>query len=270
MNHLSPKRSRAVIATAALGALLVPSVVHAKITPYPRQFSAAPIADAIARNPDRVRDGVFAILPPKAKPAAVSTTKLADFPRRGNSYAILSTGNATLAARPNNSPDTGSNSTGPKVRGARDVLMVRIGVFVPPKHNCLSFSFRFLSEEYPEFVDDIFNDTFVAELDKSNWRSQRDEPTVKAPRNFAVDGQGNPIRVNQVGDTTMSAEEAAGTTYDGATRLLRASAAITPGRHQVFLSIFDQGDRKYDSAVFIDNLGTSRANSCQEGVRLES
>ena len=147
--------------------------------------------------------------------------------------------------------------------------MLRIGLFVPPKHNCLSFSFRFLSEEFPELVDDLFNDTFVAELDRSTWVSRRSEPAVKAPRNFAIDGEGNPIRVNAVGDTTMSASEAAGTTFDGATRLLRASTTVSPGRHQLYLSIFDQGDRIFDSAVFVDNLGTSRADDCGQGVRLE-
>jgi hypothetical protein len=36
-------------------------------------------------------------LPLSAKPAAVSTTRLAGFPRRGSSFAILSTGNARYA-----------------------------------------------------------------------------------------------------------------------------------------------------------------------------
>ena len=35
---------------------------------------------------------------------------------------------------------------------------------------------------------------------------------------------------------------------------LRASTRITPGIHSLFLSIFDQGDREYDSAVFVDQL----------------
>ncbi len=41
----------------------------------------------------------------------------------------------------------------------------------PKQANCLSFNFRFLSEEYPEFVADIYNDAFVAELDRSNWNA---------------------------------------------------------------------------------------------------
>ncbi|MEO7117361.1 MAG: choice-of-anchor L domain-containing protein, partial [Candidatus Limnocylindrales bacterium] len=122
---------------------------------------------------------------------------------------------------------------------------------------------------YPEFVDDIFNDTFIAELDRSNWRSSRNDPSINAPRNFAIDREGNPIRVNRVGDTTMSAFQARGTTYDGATRLLRASTPVTPGRHNLYLSIFDQGDRIFDSAVFLDNMGTTNAKECRTGVALQ-
>ena len=60
-----------------------------------------------------------------------------------------------------------------------------------------------------------------------------------------------------------------GTTYDGATRVLRASTPITPGRHRLYLSIFDQGDRIYDSAVFIDKLIIARRTRCATGVVVE-
>jgi hypothetical protein len=256
-------------ALAGLVALGGAGAADAKITGYPREYSAAPLARAMIRKPAELRRSVFAILPPGATPAAVSTTRLAGFPRTGGSFAILSTGNAKIASRKNTSSQSGSTSKGLAVRGARDVVIMRVGIQVPPGHNCLTFNFRFLSEEFPEFVDDIFNDTFVAELDRSTWRSQRGDPGVVAPRNFAVDGEGHPIRVNKVGDTTMSAAQARGTTYDGATRILRASTPVTPGRHNLYLSIFDQGDRIYDSAVFLDNLGTTHAATCRTGVVLQ-
>jgi hypothetical protein len=56
----------------------------------------------------------------------------------------------------------------------------------------------------------------------------------------------------------MRRRNARGTTFDGATRLFRASTPVTPGRHRLYLSIFDQGDRIYDSAVFLDNLRVNR------------
>jgi hypothetical protein len=129
---------------------------------------------------------------------------------------------------------------------------------------------RCSSEEYPEFVGDVYNDSFVAELDDSTWTaSTKDDPTVRAPRNFAVDRRRNPIRINRSGVDTMRRRNARGTTFDGATRLLRASTRITPGLHRLYLSIFDQGDRIYDSAVFLDNLRANRRTPCRSGLAVE-
>ena len=265
------RRRRLTAAITLTATAAVPAVAQAKIVEYPRDPSATPIARAIVTNPKWVRKGVFSALPPSSKPAAVSTTRLAGFPRAGGSFGILSTGNARLAARKNTAPDSGTESRGPSIRGARDVVIMRIDLRVPKKANCLSFSFRFLSEEFPEFVKDIFNDAFIAELGDSTWdASSKDDPAITAPRNFAVDSQGNPIRVNSIGDTSVSASQAMGTTYDGATRILRASTRIKPGLRRLYLSIFDQGDRIYDSAVFVDRLRLTRSASCTTGVVVDS
>ena len=66
----------------------------------------------------------------------------------------------------------------------------------------------------------------------------------------------------------MTVGEAAGTTYDGATPILTAQTPVTPGDHSVYFSIFDAGDRIYDSAVFLDglSLGASGEGGCQAGV----
>jgi hypothetical protein len=256
------------LTTAAVAAAIVASSGQAKIKEYPLNPSATPVAKAMSSQPGLVRRAVFSALPPSSKPAAVSTTRLAGFPTKGGSFAILSNGNARRAADPNNAPDTGSDARGPSIRGARDVVIMRIDVRVPAGDNCLSFDFRFLSEEFPEFVNEEFNDAFIAELDGSNWKTgTKEEPAITAPLNFARDSKGNPIRVNKVGDTTVRARYAKGTTYDGATRRLRASTKINRGLHRLYLSIFDQGDRLYDSAVFLDNLRTSRAEKCRTGVK---
>ncbi len=263
------RSTRSIVALTTLTASAIAAApAGAKITEYPVNPSATPIAKAMARNPSLVKRAVFSALPPSSKPAAVSTTKLAGFPTNGSSFGILSTGNARRADDPNNAPDTGSESRGPSIRGARDVLIMRIDLRVPKGANCLSFDFRFLSEEFPEYVKDDFNDAFIAELGISNWNAAtKDDPKITAPRNFAQDTKGNPIRVNSVGDTTVTAEAAKGTTYDGATRKLRASTRVTPGLQRLYLSIFDQGDRIFDSAAFLDNLRTSRAKNCQTGAR---
>jgi hypothetical protein len=267
MPRTRPWSAFAAVATGATAFACISAGAHAGITPYPRNASAMPLARAIERTPGLVRRADFSVLPPRARSAAVSTTRLAGFPRRGSSFAILSSGNARLADDPNDSPDSGSSSGGPRIRGARDVLIVRFHLRVPEGANCLSFNFRFLSEEFPEFVNDDFNDAFIAELGDSTWDAGSEtNPTITAPRNFAVDRKGNPIRVNAIGDTTVRARYAKGTTYDGATRLLRASTPVKPGREILYLSIFDQGDRIFDSAVFVDDLRAEHRKTCTSGV----
>jgi hypothetical protein len=138
---------------------------------------------------------------------------------------------------------------------------------VPKGRNCLYFNFKFLSEEFPEFVDEIYNDAFIAELDRSNWDSPRDDPTIDwTPANFAEDSEGNPISINAVGDAAVAPRFAKGSTYDAATQTLRASTSITPGVHTLFLSLFDQGDRQYDSTVFLDGLRFTTRSNCESGV----
>ena len=221
----------------------------------------------IAVKPSQVRSASFSALPPFSNPAAISTKRLAGFPRDGGSFAILSTGSATKADAPNNSGQRSTSLGGPSIRGARDVTILRIVVNVPKKARCLSIRFRFLSEEFPEFVNDDFNDAFIAELDKSNWHaSTTQDPKITAPNSFARDSKGNPIRVNTVGDTSVSPSRAKGTTYDAATRVLRASTPVTRGRHILYLSIFDQGDRQYDSAVFLDRMTIDRHSPCKSGA----
>ena len=64
----------------------------------------------------------------------------------------------------------------------------------------------------------------------------------------------------------MTAARAKGTTYDGATRVLRASTPIRRGSRTLYLSIFDQGDRQYDSAVFLDRLELDDRSPCESGA----
>ena len=144
----------------------------------------------------------------------------------------------------------------------RDVTILRIDLTVPAGRNCLSFDFRFLSEEFPEFVGQAFNDAFIAELDASTWTTSGS--TITAPDNFAFDSSGAEISVNS--STGVSAENAAGTTYDGATPVLRAVTPVTPGPHRVFLSIFDQQDAIFDSAAFVDDLRSFATSDCTEGA----
>ena len=149
----------------------------------------------------------------------------------------------------------GADLGGPNVRGDSDldVTVLKIPFTASTGQNCLTFDFRFLSEEFPEYVGFSVNDAFIAEVDNSTWTTSGS--TITAPNNFAFDPAGDVISINSSGATSMSAADAAGTTYDGATPLLTASTTVTPGAHSLYLSIFDQGDGIYDSAVFADGLG---------------
>ena len=181
---------------------------------------------------------------------------------------MLTTGDANLADDPNAGPSNGFNAGGIAVRGTsdRDVTILKVDVSVPSSANCISVDFRFLSEEFPEFVGKTVNDAFVAELDSSTWTTTAS--VVTAPNNFAFDPTGNVVSINSTGVTSVSAANSTGTTYDAATTLLRASAPTTPGTHSLFLSIFDQGDSVLDSAVFIDRLTVTKtaAGACKPGA----
>ena len=249
------------------GADIVPSPDRKK-----ERGEAILLAQAIADNPRIIRRADFTLVPPDGNPAAIADDKLAGFPRAGKTFGILSTGDATIAADKNTDPDSGTTVNGPFVRGARDVTILRIQFKRPKDANCLSIRFRFLSEEFPEFKDSEFNDGFIAELNKSTWDARSNEdPTIVSPDNFARGSNGRRVSVNATDELSVDTKRARGTTYDAATRLLRASTPLSGKSVQtLYLSIFDQGDRVYDSAVFLDRMTVDRRSDCESGTVEES
>ncbi|MHB8659825.1 MAG: choice-of-anchor L domain-containing protein [Solirubrobacteraceae bacterium] len=250
------------VASAAGGGQIIPvSDSH---------VGATLLARTIMANKSQLLSGRFAAQPPDNHPNAISTKPLAGFPRFGKAYAILTNGCASLADRKKDAGLPGCRDNGVPFRGTRDLTILRVTVRVPKNANCLSFRFKFLSQEFPQFVNNIYNDGFIAELDQSTWSAGTsgdiNNPHITAPRDFATGPNGGIIRVNNQGVAALTAANANGTTYGGATPILRASTPITPGVHSLFLSIFDQGDRQYDSAVFVDNLTITRQASCKSGV----
>jgi len=199
-----------------------------------------------------------------ASPAASATAdSLGSFPTNGANFAIMATGRADSADDANtNVPDDlgaandkSADFGGGSKRGNTDfdVSVLKVDLAVPATANCLRFDFQFFSEEFAEYVGTQFNDAFIAELDTTTWDTAGS--TITAPDNFAFDTSNNVISVNTSFATPATAVgNAAGTTYDGATPVLSAAHAVTPGAHSVYFSIFDQGDRILDSAVFLDNL----------------
>jgi hypothetical protein len=242
-----------------------------KITPVAASHAGATqLARTMMVHPSQLISGRFAAVPPDGHPNAISTLPLAGFPRHGKAYVILTNGCATLASQPKGAGSPGCEDNGIPFRGTRDLTILRLVLRVPSNANCLSFRFRYLSEEFPTYVGSQFNDGFIAELDNSTWSAGANghvnDPHISAPLDFAKDSKGHIISVNAAGPARMSSAFAKGTTYGGATRALRASTPVTPGRHALFLSIFDQGDRIFDSAVFIDQLTLNTRAPCTSGI----
>jgi lysophospholipase L1-like esterase len=231
------------------------------------------LAAAIQAEAGTITGASWVTRPSSGHPTAVLTGPLAGMPTHGGTAALLTTGDARLADQPNDSGGSGAALGGMPVRGNSDydVTILRIDINAPSTSNCLAgIDFRFLSEEYPEYVGSSFNDAFIAELGSSTWTTSGS--SISAPNNFAFDPSGSPITINAAGVTSMTAEHAAGTTYDGGTALLTAATPIPPGPNSLFLSIFDQGDMILDSAVIVDNLRFSKVadvkTDCKPGAQL--
>lgn len=240
------------LAAATALSILVPMLTVSWAFPAAADAGADLLGRAVVADPATFRAAELVVSPPTGGTVLVDSAPVAGFPTSGSDYVVLSTGDAAGLHGPNNSGSTGS-AKGGSARGAFDVTVLRLDLQVPADSNCLlGLDFRFLSEEYPEYVGSSFNDAFIAELDDSTWAVSGS--SINAPKNFAFDTVGNPISINAAGATSMKPEYAAGTTFDGATPLLSAATPITPGAHSIYLSIFDAGDQAYDSAVTVDNL----------------
>jgi hypothetical protein len=189
-------------------------------------------------------------------PTAVADTPIGGFPTEGGAYGVLTTGNAAFADDANTAPNTGESwgiSSSPWGSTIYDWNTYRFDLAAATT-SCLAFDFKFFSDEFPEFVNSPYNDAFIAQLGGANISVDPATSAITAPGNFAA-GAGDMISVNESGPSATSEALAAGTTYDGATALLTARVPVVPGSvNSLFLTIFDQGDAIYDSAVFVDNL----------------
>jgi hypothetical protein len=261
-------------AAIGLAALVVAAPAGGAISPT---RNANDLGQAIATPNGGVNSATFDAIPPTGplgeEPNAVSDSTFPAFPRDGSTFAILTTGDSALVPTPNDSGSSGVDLGGgnPPGRGntAFDVTTLRLAVNVPPGANCLNVDFRFFSEEYPEFVGSSFNDAFIAEVGSSNWTTSGSNITG-LQNNLARDELGNPVTINATGDVSVSPERAFGTTYDAATHALRGQGPIpaidqADGSVNLFLSILDQGDNIYDSAVFVDNLFVEDRVPCPFG-----
>jgi Ca2+-binding RTX toxin-like protein len=244
-------RLSATVAAATAAIWIFAAGALAAVTPT---RDAATVATALTdeATAPAITGAEFVALPPNGNPAAIGDSDLATFPLKSDTFGVLSSGNAALADQPNTSTESGAANGGTNAGHGQvqDVVTLKIDMVVPEIANCLTVDFRFLSEEFPEYIGSQFNDGFVAELDRTTFQVAG-PGTVTAPDNVATDENGKVPTVNTSG---TSSDNALGTTYDGATPILRATTQVTPGPHSLYLSVYDASDGIYDSAVFIDNL----------------
>lgn len=226
----------------------------------PSQLSSAEL-------PEYAYEGEVELGEPQPSPLGVgsvtgSPAGLTGFPTNGETFGILSSGDVNEIGSQLTNEDEGTSWAFqehfpllPLERGpaAQDWTVLRLNVNVPSGDDCLALDYRFLSEEYPEYVGSEFNDAFIAEVDTTSWKVE-EEGAIVRPNDFAASPEGAPISVNGVGPTAMSPVESEGTYFDAATGLVTTKTPITPGAHSIYLSIFDASDQILDSAVFLDNL----------------
>jgi hypothetical protein len=271
-----------MLAIAALLAALAATPAGATITAVPQNVDGWQSAVRAASSASFSAQSAFNIGGTQTgTPIGIADAKstLAPFPRDGTTYLVLSTGNATIADQPSANPSV--DDLGGPVRdrgaGAFDVTVLQIvfphpvgGAAGGPVASCLDFDFRFLSAEYPDRLGSPYNDAFVAELDGSSWTTPTPlAPGIMAPAAFTF-GPNKPVTINSA---AMSPAEAAGTPYGAATAPLQGQifVSLQPNmpQRQLYFSLFDNGDRVEDSAVFIDNIRitpNATAASCANGV----
>lgn len=282
-------RTRAAALAATLTFALAGSAQAATITPVTADSAGATtFGQAVFKDPSLLGATPGFDLSPGAGSAATSDA-LGLFPTNGTTFGILSTGHADSADDPNaNDPDKPAdedfddlsydygvddpaNYVPKRGESDYDVTVLRLPFTARETANCLTLDFQFLSEEYADFVGGKYNDAFIAELDKSTWTTAFGG-AITAPDNFAFDQNGNEVSVNAVGVGGFSRANAAQTTYDGATPLLRASKQVTAGAHTLYLSIFDSGDNVADSAAFVDNVRVgfvpNPEQNCKPGAKV--
>ncbi len=125
--------------------------------------------------------------------------------------------------------------------------------------NMISFNYVFASEEYPEYVNQGFNDAFAF------WISG---PGISGSQNIAlIPGTNTPVTIDNInaglnssyfinnGDGFSAPQNNDPTVvqYDGFTTVLTASATIQcGGTYHIKLAIADVGDGVFDSGVFLE------------------
>jgi hypothetical protein len=132
-----------------------------------------------------------------------------------------------------------------------DLHKIRLELAAPRQAKSFSFDFNFFSSEYPEYVNQNFNDTFYAVIEAASTNNGQST-------NIAFDANNNSIEVdNNYFQNPFHPIPNTDTGFDahGSTGWLRTSWPIRGGEQfSLTFSIHDEGDGIYDSLVILDNF----------------
>lgn len=186
-------------------------------------------------------------------------------PTEGSTMAWLSTGVAGAGTPSSVDPNALDTQIGTDFSGAgcgtggaesNDCVQLSFGFVVPDDMQSIRFDFNFLSTEYPEFVNQGYNDEFKVSMSSPSHNYD----------NLVFDENARPINIDSAFmDETCA--DIAGTGFDvgydgycdaGATGLLTTIAPVEPGETVILtFTLMDRGDGIYDTAVMIDNVQVS-------------
>ncbi|MBL4634195.1 MAG: choice-of-anchor L domain-containing protein, partial [Kofleriaceae bacterium] len=197
----------------------------------------------------------------------------------GPTLAVLSNGIAIDANDPAfvfqsadfsvSNPDPDSAVTG----NVQDLSSITLSLQVPSNANSFSFDFNFMSIEFPEYVGDVFDDTFLALLESEAFTG-----------NVSFDSLGNQMSINAgfmdvcaigLAASCTGEDDLIGTGFEvtpetptvaeidgGGTGWLTTTAPVIPGEKiKITFLIYDDGtdifgipDHVLNSTVLIDNF----------------
>lgn len=136
--------------------------------------------------------------------------------------------------------NTGEGSIGGTGSSLKQRFIVPAGV------QTLRFDFNFVSEEFPEFVGSIFDDSFRAAITTPNGTTTFAQVSVNNAGNFTLIGDcGFPGGDNTCGQTGWR---------EGSVNLSAFAGTGTPINVDLIYSANDAGDNIYDTHVLLDNM----------------
>ncbi|WP_217911081.1 choice-of-anchor A family protein [Myxococcus sp. AM011] len=201
-------------------------------------------------------------------PAAEAAVVLPNFgdilPRKGNSLVVLSTGYVNDRVRV---PEPGTDFAPPGTAG--DVVTLRLTFNVRPGMTRLSFDYRFLSAESPDFIGSLYNDQFTAQVTEGQGLPRLIEQTSVNSAHFF---DASKTRAGNTQFDSLLADDPSGVDYfpvtyphgtqvypdAGITDFKTVNVAISGGGQVTLVfEIRDLEDGILDSTVVIDNIAFS-------------